>query len=165
MKRRIYIAFLEERRCYRDQYKVVQPYQGGGSDTVETEERTDYKQVVQWEKGNMTSHSLDPDAAQWSSRSSWTWSPSTRSSWWDYSSPLQSWRHSHHDQPQLTSQQTSWTVQHVLQNTSTGRPGVVRQISERSISKKYLRIANRWMTLRMVTFTLADLLLGQATEN
>ena len=46
------------------------------------------------EKGNMTSHSLDPDAAQWSSWSSWTWSPSTRSSWWDYSSPLQSWRQS-----------------------------------------------------------------------
>ena len=41
-ERRIYVAA----HC-RNQYKVVQPYQGG-SDTAKTEEHSGYKQFVQW---------------------------------------------------------------------------------------------------------------------
>ena len=104
------------------------------------------------EKGNMTIHSLDPDAAQWSSWSSGTWSPSTRSSWWDYSFSLQSWRHSHHDQPQLTSQQTSWTVEHVLQNTSTGRPGVERSISRNIFESPIEEWHCEWWLLLLLIF-------------
>ena len=50
----------------------------------------------------------------------------------------------------LTSQHTSWAIQHVLQKTSTGRPGAVRTSSESSIFHWTfsLRIANRRMTVR-----------------
>ena len=47
----------------------------------------------------------------------------------------------------LTSQHTSWAIQHVLQKTSTGRPGTVRASSESSLFHWTfsLRIANRRM--------------------
>ena len=69
----IYVASSDERACYRGQYKVVQPYQGGGSDTMKTEEHPEYKQfytVVKCE--NITRQSSVPDAEQWSSWSSWS---------------------------------------------------------------------------------------------
>ena len=134
MKRRIYIASLEERRCYRDQYKVVQPYQGGGSDTVETEERTEYKQIVQWKRETWPVIRWIP--TQHSGHRGHHGHGHLRQGLLGGIVPHHcNHGDSHHDQPQLTSQQTSWTVEHVLQNTSTGRPGVVRQISERSISR------------------------------
>ena len=68
--------FLTERALYRDQHKVVQPYQGGGSDTVKTEEHPECEHIVQWKSENMTRQSSVPDAEQWSSWSSWTWSRS-----------------------------------------------------------------------------------------
>ena len=38
LERKNYVATLEERRYHRDQYAVVQLYQGGGSNTVKTKE-------------------------------------------------------------------------------------------------------------------------------
>ena len=36
LERKKFLATPEERRYYRDQYNVVQPNQGGGSNTVKT---------------------------------------------------------------------------------------------------------------------------------
>ena len=46
--KRIYVASSKERACYRDQYKVVQPHQRGGSNTAKTEAHLKHKQFVQW---------------------------------------------------------------------------------------------------------------------
>ena len=73
------------RAYYRDQYKVTHPYQGRGSDIINTKEHPEYNQVVQWKRENMTRQASESDAEQWSS-SSWTWSFSSKSSWWDSSS-------------------------------------------------------------------------------
>ena len=54
-KRKNYVATLEEGRYYRDQYKVVQPDQGGGSSTVKTKEHPEHKHIVQW-KREFSSH-------------------------------------------------------------------------------------------------------------
>ena len=64
---------------------TAQPNQGGGSNNVKTKERPEYKQIVQWNKENLTDLSPDPDAEQWSSWSSWTWLLSARPFWWDSS--------------------------------------------------------------------------------
>ena len=64
------VATPEERRYCRDQYKVVQPNQGGDSDTVKTEEHPEYQRILQWNRENMTRQSPVPDADQWSSWSS-----------------------------------------------------------------------------------------------
>ena len=46
---RMYVASCTEQRAHcRDQHKVAQPYQGGGSDTAKTEEHPEYKHIVQW---------------------------------------------------------------------------------------------------------------------
>ena len=63
-----------EVRAYdRDQFKGVHSIQGGGAAT-------------QWKRRHLTSQPSEPFAEQWSSWFSWTWSLSSRSSWWDSSS-------------------------------------------------------------------------------
>ena len=42
-----YVASSTERAHHKDQYKVVQRFQGGGSDTVKTEEQPEYNQILQ----------------------------------------------------------------------------------------------------------------------
>ena len=56
--KRDYVASSTERACHRDQYKVVQPNQGGGSDTAKTEEHFEYKQFQTI---------FRPEAKHWSS--------------------------------------------------------------------------------------------------
>ena len=46
------------------------------------------------EKESMTKQATEPGSERWSSWSSWAWSLSSRSSWWDYSSSSQTWRQS-----------------------------------------------------------------------
>ena len=61
MKRKTYVATLDDRRVTtKDQHKLVQPNQGGGSNTVKIEERPEHKQLVPWERKNLTSHPPDP---------------------------------------------------------------------------------------------------------
>ena len=50
LESKYYAADLEERRHYRDHYTVVQPSQGGCSNTVKTKEHPEYKQIVQWKR-------------------------------------------------------------------------------------------------------------------
>ena len=45
-----YVASSAERAYCRDQYKVVQPYQGGDSDTMDTKEHPEHNQVVPWKR-------------------------------------------------------------------------------------------------------------------
>ena len=126
LERKSYVTTFEERRDYRDQYTVMQPNPGWSGNTAKTEEHTEYQQIVQWKRWNLTCHSQNPDAEQWSSWSPWTWSPSTRSSWWDSSS--HSWR-----QSPLSTQPNHATLlsnRAPVQKPSTGRPGALRPISE-----------------------------------
>ena len=87
-EKRNFVASPTDRVFFRDQRTVMQPYQGRGSDVVTTEEHAEYNSG---KKGNHTRQSSEPDAEQWSSWSSWTWSLATRSSWSD-SPPSQTWR-------------------------------------------------------------------------
>ena len=128
LERKNYAATPQQRRFYRDQYKVVQPNQGGGRTTVKTKEHPEHKQLVLWKRENLTSHVQESDAEQWSSRSSCSWSLSAWSSWWNCSQG-----HGHHDPPHLTLQHTSWATQHMVQKSNTRRLGAVRPISESSI--------------------------------
>ena len=48
--KRNYVGSSAERVYCRDQYKVVPLYQGGGSDTVKTDEDPDYRHTVQWKR-------------------------------------------------------------------------------------------------------------------
>ena len=54
---RNYVATPAGRAYCRDQCKVVQPYQGGGSDTVKTEAHPECQQIVQWKKESMLKRS------------------------------------------------------------------------------------------------------------
>ena len=54
---REYVATPTERTHYKDQNKVVQPCQGGGSDTVKTEAHPECQQIVQWKKESMSKRS------------------------------------------------------------------------------------------------------------
>ena len=45
--RKDYVGTLEERRYHRDQHNIVQPNQGGGSNTVKTKEHPEHKQHAQ----------------------------------------------------------------------------------------------------------------------
>ena len=74
-KTSMYVASSDERAYQRGQHKVVQPYQGGGSDTMKTKEHPEYKRTVQWKREDLTSESSELDAEQWSSWSSWARSP------------------------------------------------------------------------------------------
>ena len=69
----IYVASSDERAFYdRDQYRVVQPHQGRGSDTAKTEELPESQTTCAVEKTeNMTTQSSKSDAERWSSWSSW----------------------------------------------------------------------------------------------
>ena len=49
LKRKNYVATHGERRYCRDQHKVVQSNQGGGSDTVKTKCHPGHKQIVRWQ--------------------------------------------------------------------------------------------------------------------
>ena len=49
---------------------------------------------VQWKKENFTKSRCRTVVIVWPSWSSWTWSLSTRSFWWDYSSSSHQWRQS-----------------------------------------------------------------------
>ena len=80
MKNGFTSLLLTQGAYHRDQYKVVQPYQGD-SDTVQTEERPECKHILPWKRENVTRQSSVPDTEQWSSLSPWTRSPSSWSSW------------------------------------------------------------------------------------
>ena len=47
LKRKTRVATPAERRCYRNQRTVVQPNQGGGSNTVKSKEHPEHKQLAQ----------------------------------------------------------------------------------------------------------------------
>ena len=59
-----YVALSYERAYCRGSHKVVQPHQGGGSDTIGTKERPGYNQVVQWKREIVTKQASEPDAEQ-----------------------------------------------------------------------------------------------------
>ena len=60
MKRGIYVASSKEQAYYGDQHKVLQPYQGGGSDTVKTKEHPEYKQIAHEKRENLTDIAYNP---------------------------------------------------------------------------------------------------------
>ena len=51
-EKRTYVASSDERAHFRDQYKVVQPYQRRNSDTVQTEEHPEHEHIVSSGKKN-----------------------------------------------------------------------------------------------------------------
>ena len=57
LERENYVATPDERAYCRDKYKVVEPYQGGGSNTAMTEEHPGNKLFVPWHGENLTSQS------------------------------------------------------------------------------------------------------------
>ena len=86
-EKRTYVASSDERAHFRDQYKVVQPYQRRNSDTVQTEEHPEHEHIVSsGKKKKMTRQSSKPMLNKWSSWSSRTLSPSSWPSRWDSSS-------------------------------------------------------------------------------
>ena len=68
-----YVVSSTGRAYYRDQYKGVQSYQGGGSDTVKTEEQRECN-VFLSNRGHVNKQSSVSDVEKWSSWPSRTWS-------------------------------------------------------------------------------------------
>ena len=52
--RKSHVATPEESGYNRDQYTMVQSNQGGDSNTAKTKQHLEYKQLVQWNRENLT---------------------------------------------------------------------------------------------------------------
>ena len=102
--------------------------------------------VPRRKKEDMTKQASEADAEQWSSWSSWTWSPSPRSSWWD-SSLSQTPRKA--EWP-TTSDVSATRLEHKWKNTSSGRPVAKR------LRHFFQFFLNLWLDNRRVTIRTGD---------
>ena len=116
LKWKNFLTTPEEKRYFRDQYTVVQLNQGGGSNTKrKLDQLLSTPDAEQCHRGHHGHCHLQCGLPGWIFHHHRTQDDS------------------HHNLSPLTSQHTSWVVQHLLQKTSPGRPDSARPTGESSI--------------------------------